>query len=147
MVTSYILKDVWWKNLHTKRKCITCISYPHPFDDHTRGFWGKPTSCFSLRCTTSVFSFFFFFFRYFYSGFVFVLCNSLNPCCSVDLSYILVSYSVCNYAKGKWVADKKRPLYSGSECKHWLSSMWACRLMDRSDFSFEGYRWQPRTRQ
>ncbi|CAF1921770.1 unnamed protein product [Brassica oleracea var. botrytis] len=57
------------------------------------------------------------------------------------------SSSVCNYAKGKWVADKKRPLYSGSECKHWLSSMWACRLMDRSDFSFEGYRWQPRTRQ
>ncbi|KAL0686302.1 hypothetical protein Bca4012_053150 [Brassica carinata] len=52
--------------------------------------------------------------------------------------------SFCNYAKGKWVADKKRPLYSGSECKHWLSSMWACRLMDRPDFSFEGYRWQPR---
>ncbi|KAF3536603.1 hypothetical protein F2Q69_00025408 [Brassica cretica] len=54
------------------------------------------------------------------------------------------SSSVCNYAKGKWVADKKRPLYSGYECKHWLSSMWACRVMDRPDFSFEGYRWQPR---
>ncbi|KAH0845265.1 hypothetical protein HID58_091875 [Brassica napus] len=53
------------------------------------------------------------------------------------------SSSVCNYAKGKWVKDKKRPLYSGSECKQWLSSMWACRVMGRPDFSFEGYRWQP----
>ncbi|CAF2145216.1 hypothetical protein HID58_049807 [Brassica napus] len=53
------------------------------------------------------------------------------------------SFSVCNYAKGKWVKDKKRPLYSGSECKQWLSSMWACRVMGRPDFSFEGYRWQP----
>ncbi|XP_018441430.1 protein trichome birefringence-like 14 [Raphanus sativus] len=51
--------------------------------------------------------------------------------------------SVCNFAKGKWVKDKKRPLYSGSECKQWLSSMWACRVMGRPDFSFEGYRWQP----
>ncbi|KAG0456680.1 hypothetical protein HPP92_024468 [Vanilla planifolia] len=49
----------------------------------------------------------------------------------------------CNYAKGKWVADKRRPLYSGFGCKQWLSPMWACRLMQRTDFSFENYRWQP----
>jgi len=34
-------------------------------------------------------------------------------------------------------------LYSGFECKQWLSSMWSCRIMGRPDFSFEGYRWQP----
>ncbi|XP_057419197.1 protein trichome birefringence-like 14 [Lotus japonicus] len=50
---------------------------------------------------------------------------------------------VCNYAKGNWVADSKRPLYSGFGCKQWLSSMWACRMTKRPDFSFEGYRWQP----
>ncbi|KAJ8765374.1 hypothetical protein K2173_012071 [Erythroxylum novogranatense] len=49
----------------------------------------------------------------------------------------------CNYAKGRWVADKSRPLYSGFGCKQWLSGMWACRLTDRTDFSYEGYRWQP----
>lgn len=51
---------------------------------------------------------------------------------------------VCNYAKGKWVADSRRPLYPGSGCKQWLSAMWACRLMERTDFSYEGYRWQPK---
>ncbi|KAI0516252.1 hypothetical protein KFK09_008924 [Dendrobium nobile] len=50
----------------------------------------------------------------------------------------------CNYAKGKWVVDKRRPLYSGSGCKKWLSEMWACRLTKRTDFSFETYRWQPK---
>ncbi|KAF7840126.1 protein trichome birefringence-like 14 [Senna tora] len=50
---------------------------------------------------------------------------------------------VCNYAKGRWVADSRRPLYSGFSCKQWLSSMWACRMTQRPDFSFEGYRWQP----
>ncbi|KOM30569.1 hypothetical protein LR48_Vigan01g012300 [Vigna angularis] len=50
---------------------------------------------------------------------------------------------VCNYAKGKWVADSRRPLYSGFNCKQWLSSMWSCRMTQRPDFSFEGYRWQP----
>lgn len=54
-----------------------------------------------------------------------------------------LSYSVCNFAKGKWVEDRKRPLYSGFECKQWLSTMWSCRIMGRPDFSFEGYRWQP----
>ncbi|KAJ4870848.1 Protein trichome birefringence-like 16 [Raphanus sativus] len=50
----------------------------------------------------------------------------------------------CNYAKGKWVVDKHRPLYSGSRCKQWLASMWACRLMKRKDFAFERLRWQPK---
>lgn len=50
----------------------------------------------------------------------------------------------CNFAKGRWVADSKRPLYSGFGCKQWLSVMWACRLTQRTDFSFEGYRWQPK---
>lgn len=50
----------------------------------------------------------------------------------------------CNYAKGRWVADKRRPLYSGLGCKQWLSAMWACRLTQRTDFSFEKYRWQPK---
>ncbi|XP_042408083.1 protein trichome birefringence-like 14 isoform X1 [Zingiber officinale] len=49
----------------------------------------------------------------------------------------------CNFAKGRWVADSTRPLYSGSACKQWLSPMWACRLMKRPDFSYEGFRWQP----
>ncbi|OMO56091.1 hypothetical protein COLO4_35791 [Corchorus olitorius] len=49
----------------------------------------------------------------------------------------------CNYAKGRWVADSRRPFYSGFGCKRWLSGMWACRLTQRLDFSFEGYRWQP----
>ncbi|CAB4300598.1 unnamed protein product [Prunus armeniaca] len=49
----------------------------------------------------------------------------------------------CNYAKGRWVADSRRSLYSGLKCKQWLSEMWACRLTQRTDFSFEGYRWKP----
>ncbi|KAK8673719.1 hypothetical protein V6N13_112036 [Hibiscus sabdariffa] len=50
---------------------------------------------------------------------------------------------VCNYAMGKWVADSRRPLYSGFGCKRWLPSPWACRLTQRLDFSYEGYRWEP----
>ncbi|KAK9266325.1 hypothetical protein L1049_027070 [Liquidambar formosana] len=50
---------------------------------------------------------------------------------------------VCNFAKGRWVEDSRRPLYSGFGCKQWLSEMWACRLTQRTDFSYEGYRWQP----
>ncbi|CAM0945473.1 unnamed protein product [Alopecurus aequalis] len=49
----------------------------------------------------------------------------------------------CNYAKGKWAADVKRPLYSGNECRRWLSLAWSCRRMERTDFSYESYRWQP----
>ncbi|KAM7259024.1 hypothetical protein ACFE04_014765 [Oxalis oulophora] len=52
--------------------------------------------------------------------------------------------TVCNFAKGRWVADSRRPLYSGYGCKQWLSGMWACRLTQRTDFSFEEYRWQPK---
>ncbi|PNX72796.1 protein trichome birefringence-like 14, partial [Trifolium pratense] len=51
----------------------------------------------------------------------------------------------CDYAKGKWVADSRRPLYSGFSCKQWLSVMWSCRMTQRPDFSFEGYRWQPKS--
>ncbi|KAK9167278.1 hypothetical protein Scep_002469 [Stephania cephalantha] len=51
--------------------------------------------------------------------------------------------SGCNYAKGKWVADSRRPLYSGFSCKQWLSEMWSCRLSQRTDFSYERYRWKP----
>ncbi|KAK9275979.1 hypothetical protein L1049_023255 [Liquidambar formosana] len=50
----------------------------------------------------------------------------------------------CNYAKGKWVADNNRPLYSGFGCKQWLSAMWACRLTQRTDFAYEKLRWQPK---
>ncbi|KAJ1418806.1 PMR5 N-terminal domain [Sesbania bispinosa] len=50
----------------------------------------------------------------------------------------------CNYAKGKWVPDNNRPLYSGFGCKQWLSGMWACRLMQRTDFDYEKLRWQPK---
>ncbi|XP_042036737.1 protein trichome birefringence-like 14 isoform X1 [Salvia splendens] len=49
----------------------------------------------------------------------------------------------CNYAKGKWVIDDDRPLYSGFGCKQWLSPMWACRLTQRMDFEYEKLRWQP----
>ncbi|RDY02050.1 Protein trichome birefringence-like 16, partial [Mucuna pruriens] len=52
---------------------------------------------------------------------------------------------VCNYAKGKWVPDNNRPLlYSGFGCKQWLSGMWACRMMQRTDFAYERLRWQPK---
>ncbi|RXH74820.1 hypothetical protein DVH24_029541 [Malus domestica] len=51
---------------------------------------------------------------------------------------------VCNYAKGKWVVDHKKPLYSGHGCKQWLSSMWSCRMTQRTDFSYEKVSWQPK---
>eukprot|EP00253_Pinus_taeda_P000838 PITA_00838 len=50
---------------------------------------------------------------------------------------------VCDYTEGKWVQDSMRPIYSGKMCKRWLSGMWACRLTQRLDFSYEKYRWQP----
>lgn len=55
-----------------------------------------------------------------------------------------VENQACNYAKGKWVIDDKRPFYSGSKCKQWLAPMWACRLLQRQDFSYEKLRWQPK---
>ncbi|XP_010242257.1 PREDICTED: protein trichome birefringence-like 14 [Nelumbo nucifera] len=54
-----------------------------------------------------------------------------------------VEKKACNYAKGKWVEDNGRPLYSGFGCKKWLSKMWACRLNKRTDFSYENFRWKP----
>ncbi|KAK4717397.1 hypothetical protein R3W88_015735 [Solanum pinnatisectum] len=39
----------------------------------------------------------------------------------------------CNFARGRWIAERRRPLYSGFKCK----------LTQRTDFSYEGYRWQP----
>lgn len=59
---------------------------------------------------------------------------------NIWLFFILVA---CSYAKGKWIKDNRRPLYSGSGCKQWLSAMWACRLMKRTDFSYEHFRWKP----
>eukprot|EP00253_Pinus_taeda_P000633 PITA_00633 len=50
---------------------------------------------------------------------------------------------VCDYTEGKWIQDSRRPIYSGNMCKRWLSEMWACRLTQRPDFSYEKYRWQP----
>ncbi|KDP33932.1 hypothetical protein JCGZ_07503 [Jatropha curcas] len=58
-------------------------------------------------------------------------------------STMLVHTQACNYAKGKWVVDDTRPLYSGFGCKQWLAQMWACRLMQRTDFAYEKLRWQP----
>ncbi|KAK9233052.1 hypothetical protein WN943_023301 [Citrus x changshan-huyou] len=55
----------------------------------------------------------------------------------------IVCLLVCNYAKGRWVADSRRPMYSRFGCKQWLSEMWGCGLTQRSDFSYEGYRWLP----
>ncbi|XP_042470611.1 protein trichome birefringence-like 14 isoform X1 [Zingiber officinale] len=54
-----------------------------------------------------------------------------------------VKIKTCNFAKGKWVADEGRPLYSGFECKQWLSESWSCRLTQREDFSYEKFRWKP----
>ncbi|KAG2311262.1 hypothetical protein Bca4012_025709 [Brassica carinata] len=62
----------------------------------------------------------------------------------VSTSTARIPIQACNYAKGKWVVDNHRPLYSGSHCKQWLASMWACRLMQRTDFAFERLRWQPK---
>ncbi|KAJ7956001.1 Protein trichome birefringence-like [Quillaja saponaria] len=56
----------------------------------------------------------------------------------------LTENKACNYAKGKWVPDNNRPLYSGFGCKQWLSGMWACRLTQRTDFAYEKLRWQPK---
>ncbi|XP_022740550.1 protein trichome birefringence-like 16 [Durio zibethinus] len=49
-------------------------------------------------------------------------------------------FAVCNYAKGRWVADSRVPLYPVG-CKY-MQRNWACRLTNRTDFSYEGYRWQ-----
>ncbi|XP_057979018.1 protein trichome birefringence-like 16 isoform X2 [Malania oleifera] len=69
--------------------------------------------------------------------------NSTAAYSSMENSSENPTKKVCNYAKGRWVADSRRPLYSGFGCKQWLSPMWACRLTQRADFSYEKYRWQP----
>ncbi|ONK75906.1 uncharacterized protein A4U43_C03F21810 [Asparagus officinalis] len=63
---------------------------------------------------------------------------------SDNLKMVTSNNKECNYAKGKWVADRRRPLYSGLGCKQWLSEMWSCRSNNRTDFSYERYRWQPK---
>lgn len=50
----------------------------------------------------------------------------------------------CNFAKGRWVIDDSRPLYSGFGCKQWLSSMWACRLTQRTDLNMKSYVGDPK---
>ncbi|TYJ24974.1 hypothetical protein E1A91_A07G016100v1 [Gossypium mustelinum] len=55
-----------------------------------------------------------------------------------------MEHQACDYRKGKWVIDDRRPLYSGHGCKQWLAPMWACRMMQRQDFAFEKLRWQPK---
>ncbi|KAJ4708765.1 Protein trichome birefringence-like [Melia azedarach] len=72
--------------------------------------------------------------------------RSVNKIASTDSGNRSSSVSVkaCNYAKGKWVVDDSRPLYSGSDCKQWLSQMWACRLMQRTDFAYEKLQWHPK---
>ncbi|XAR51045.1 hypothetical protein NMG60_11005548 [Bertholletia excelsa] len=74
------------------------------------------------------------------------LCWENNPLVTTSLSeedYFILPPPGCNYARGRWVADSHRPLYSGFGCRQWLSEMWACRLTQRTDFSYERYRWQP----
>lgn len=70
----------------------------------------------------------------------------VNPSWKDNSDVENITYSsqnqVCNYAKGRWVADSRRPLYSGFGCKRWLPTSWACRLTQRKDFSYEGYRWE-----
>ncbi|KAJ6378020.1 hypothetical protein OIU78_028286 [Salix suchowensis] len=75
----------------------------------------------------------------------YLLMKTINAPKSYDLWNFkdVVIFADCNYSKGRWVAESRRPLYSGVECKQWLSEMWACRLTQRTNFSYEGYRWQP----
>ncbi|KAJ6353786.1 hypothetical protein OIU76_002749 [Salix suchowensis] len=73
----------------------------------------------------------------------FIDCTMVETMAYYITTYVLSSFQTAIIPKGRWVADSRRPLYSGFECKQWLSEMWACRLMQRTDFSFEGYRWQP----
>ncbi|KMZ63847.1 hypothetical protein ZOSMA_394G00050 [Zostera marina] len=63
----------------------------------------------------------------------------------VSTSYSRSKEGECNYGVGRWVPDNKtRPIYSGVQCKRWLSSLTNCRSMPRRiDFSYEGFRWQP----
>ncbi|OMO56109.1 hypothetical protein COLO4_35776 [Corchorus olitorius] len=48
---------------------------------------------------------------------------------------------VCNYAKGRWVAENRVPFYNHG-CEY-INTDWNCRAMNRTDFSYEKYRWEP----
>ncbi|KAK3211487.1 hypothetical protein Dsin_016193 [Dipteronia sinensis] len=48
----------------------------------------------------------------------------------------------CDHAKGRWVVNNRKLLYSPLRCKH-LSKMWACKQTHRTDFSYENYMWLP----
>lgn len=50
---------------------------------------------------------------------------------------------MCDYSAGKWVLDEHHPLYSGLECKMWLSPGFSCRLNHHPDKLLDRYRWQP----
>jgi hypothetical protein len=65
------------------------------------------------------------------------------PLPKVIYNVVIVYLLACNYAKGKWIADEKWPLYSGYKCKQWLPKKYNCGVMGRTDLSFESYRWQP----
>ncbi|MBA0600879.1 hypothetical protein Gorai_004073, partial [Gossypium raimondii] len=73
-------------------------------------------------------------------------CNAMHflPCITNEgcrgLNCIISIFAVCNYARGRWVADSRPPLYT-AKCKY-MERKWACRLSSRTDFSYEGYRWQ-----
>lgn len=63
-----------------------------------------------------------------------------------SITSIMIEFVVhvaCNYGKGKWIKVNSRPLYSGFGCKKFLSAIWACRLMKRTDFSYERFQWKP----
>ncbi|CAN6696233.1 unnamed protein product [Malus baccata var. baccata] len=62
----------------------------------------------------------------------------------LDLLQESLHLPVCNYAKGKWVMDHKKLLYSGHGCKQCLSSMWSCRMTKCIDYSYEKVSWQPK---
>ncbi|RXH75688.1 hypothetical protein DVH24_039387 [Malus domestica] len=57
--------------------------------------------------------------------------------------YLIIA-PIYNYAKEKRVVDHKKPLYSGHGCKQWLSSIWSCRMTQRTNFSYEKVSWQPK---
>lgn len=61
-----------------------------------------------------------------------------------DMNMVNITKNECNYAKGKWVPDSRRPLYSGLGCKQWLSEMWSCISNQRMDTSYEQFKWQPK---
>ncbi|KAL8136479.1 hypothetical protein V2J09_002480 [Rumex salicifolius] len=71
---------------------------------------------------------------------------AVSPVSSTKLISVMnkeANNQTCNYARGKWIEDETLPIYSGSDCKQWLSGMWSCRMTQRTDFAYEKFRWQP----